>query len=465
MATTRPWTIDHLVPGLPGATRGVCSTLSLRRGQTPSGYALCPMPRAALFFALFALLPGCSPPSLQCPRQLIDATGAPNGGFGGGLGAGSGTSSPLGVVGAPVSVAVFAPLSACPSDTLRADATLIDPDDLAVERLSVAPPTVNASRAVGTTLTFTPGKPGLYTLKVSFEPSLGVRSFFIDVAADGLRAGQVTRVPIPNGSNCYTNALWPLADDTVACEARGPGVVSITSVDGGLHTFPGSHLVVAGAVLWSIHPALQQLERRAWEDGGVRVTHTFPNFAARATPGMHDVDLALRFRPAGQLARVVVLSDGGFNVEEFRADALGSTAEAFFVEASDELFRWGGDACFGGFNCNNAFVDLVAVEPGLVWRSELQFEVTAFKRPTTPSASTSVMTVSHRPESPGLVTESFERVPLWLEQNVGSRRLLISARDGGLELTAWPRSEVLRVGRQHLVLTEAQAQFVRVIRR
>ena len=75
------------------------------------------------------------------------------------------------------------------------------------------------------------------------------------------------------------------------------------------------------------------------------------------------------------------------------------------------------------------------------------------------------MTVPHRPESPGFVTDSFERVPLWLAQNVGTRRLLVSGRDGGFELSAWPRTEVLRVGRHHLVLTDAQADFVRVVRR
>ena len=423
--------------------------------------------RAALLFAVFALLPACSPPPLECARQLIDVTGAPNGGFAGG---GPGTTSPLGVVGSPVSVGVFAPLSACPSDTLRADVTLVDPDNLPMMNLTVTQPVRNLSMGVGSTLTFTPDEPGLYALKVSFEPALGVRSLFIDVAVDGMRAASVVRVPIPNGANCDTNALWPLSDDTVACEARGPGVVSVTSVDGGVRTFPGSHLVVADTVLWSIHPALEQLERRVWEDGGVRLTHVFPNFAATPTPGMHDVDVALRYRPASILARMVVLPDAGFSVEDFRSDALGGSPEAFFVEPSDELFRWNEDLCLSSFNCGNFFTDLVAVEPGLVWRSELVFDgsasrSTGFTRPTLPSNVVSAMTVPHRPESPGFVTDSFERVPLWLAQNVGTRRLLVSGRDGGFELSAWPRTEVLRVGRHHLVLTDAQADFVRVVRR
>ncbi|MDP3154727.1 MAG: hypothetical protein Q8N23_18760 [Archangium sp.] len=428
------------------------------------------MRRAPWLFIVLALLPACSPPPPGCPRQLIDVTGAPNGGFAGGVGGSGGASAPLAVVGLPVSVTLFAPLSGCQGDSLRTDVTLIDPDNLPVTDLTVTAPRLNISSGVGTTVNFTPGKTGLYALRVSFEPSLGVRSLFIDVAADPLREAPVVRVPIPNGANCYTNALWPLSDDTVACEARGPGTVSISSADGGVQTFPGSHLVVADTVLWSIHPALRQLERRVWEDGGVRVTHVFANFAATLTPGMHDVDVALRYRPAGELARVKVQRDGGFSVEEFRADALGNPPEAFFVEPGDELFRWSEGPCFDSFNCSNAFSDLVAVEPGLVWRAELAFDglasrVTASARPTSPAASTFVMTLTHRPEAPRFVTESFERVPLWLEQGVGNRRLLVTARDGGFELSAWPRSEVLRVGRHHLVLTDAQADFVRVIRR
>ncbi len=428
------------------------------------------MRRATWLFIVLALLPACSPPPPSCPRQLIDVTGAPNGGFAGGVGGSGGSSAPLAVVGLPVSVALFAPLSGCPGDTLRTDVTLTDPDNLPVTDLTVTAPRLNIIRGVSTTVNFTPGKTGLHALTVSFEPSLGVRSLFIDVAADPLREAPVVRVPIPNGSNCSTNALWPLSDDTVACEARGPGTVSITSADGGVFTFPGSHLVVADTVLWSIHPAMRQLERRVWEDGGVRFTHVFAHFAATSTPGMHDVDVALRYRPGGALARVRVHSDGGSSVEEFRADALGSPSEAFFVEPGDELFRWSPDACNSSFNCSHAFLDLVAVEPGLVWRSELLFDgrasrISAAVRPTSPSASTFVMTVPHRPEAFGFVTESFERVPLWLEQGVGNRRLLVTARDGGFELSAWPRAEVLRVGRHHLVLTDAQADFVRVIRR
>ena len=171
--------------------------------------------------------------------------------------------------------------------------------------------------AVSVSFVFTPSQPGVHTLKVAFEPSLGVRSVLIDVARDGL-SGASTRVPLPAGASCVT---WPLSDDTVACEEQGAGFVSVSSVDGGLTRFSGAELVVADDVLWSIDGTSNTLERRVFEDGGVRVTHRFPNFPVTPTPALHDVDVALRYRASGMLTRVRVTPTGealgDFSVDRF----------------------------------------------------------------------------------------------------------------------------------------------------
>ena len=43
--------------------------------------------------------------------------------------------------------------------------------------------------------------------------------------------------------------------------------------------------------------------------------------------------------------------------------------------------------------------------------------------------------------------------------------MLVSITDAGLVLSGWPRAEVLRVGRHHVVLADRDALTVRVIKR
>jgi hypothetical protein len=420
-----------------------------------------------LVSSLLLLLTACPPPTDQtCQRVLVDPNGSTNQGFGGGPATGN-QPAPLGVVGTPITLSFFAPLSACVSDPLRADVTALDPDNLPLTmRVDSAPARVGAEGAVKLTITFTPIKPGSHALRVSFEPSLGARTQLLDVAADGL-AGLTTRVPIPTGANCAANALWPLSDDTVACEERSTGFTSITSADGGLSRFPGEQLVVVDTVLWSIDATTTTLERRVFEDGGLRVTHRFPNFPAIATPAMHDVDLAPRFRANGRLA-VVQLTSNGSTVLETNLDGSAGPPLAYFIEADRSVFRWSPGDCSSG--CVN-LSDLIALEPGLVWRGSSSFDevpvgpkARGFARPTTLDA-TPRFTLSQQPDPVSTPAWAFERIPLWLGASAGTSRVLVSVENDALVFTAWPPHDVLRVGRHHLVLADPDLGFVRVVRR
>lgn len=406
----------------------------------------------------------CSGPLEQtCERLLVDSSGNLNQGFGGAPA--SRVEPPLGLVGTPITARLFAPLTACVSDALRADAKLLDPDNVAIPMSQTEPMRAGVQGTVALSITFTPTQPGVHTLQVSFEPSIGVRNLLINVAADGLR-GATTRVRLPESGNCPTNGVWPLAGDVIACEEQNTGNVAIISADGGLTSFPGAELVVADTVLWSVKSATNTLERRLFQDGGVRLTHSFPNFPPLETPAMHDVDRALRYRSNGRLTLVRLQPDAGTSVQELTLDGTVGNPLAYFAEDNDVVYRWSQLDCSFS-NCIN-LPDVAALEPGLVWRTSKQgFEsagrTSGFSRPTTQSESTPRVTLQHAVEPATTPLVSFERLPLWLTFNLEGKRVLISSDRGPMELSAWPRSAVLRVGRKHLVLTDPDPFFVRVI--
>lgn len=412
-----------------------------------------------------ALCSACPLQVTRCTRQAIDPVGDPVTGFGGG--GGRNLSPPLGIVNTPLSLTVFAPFSACAGDAPVVNATLVDAQNRLVPELTSTAPLLNLSSAVRSTITVLPTVAGQYTLRVAFEPSLGAREFELDVAADGLDRA-VTRVPLPSASSCSLNRLWPVSDDTVACEARLAGLVTVGSADGGSTGFAGTQLVVVGNVLWSIN-ATEQLERRVWEDGGLSLTHSISDFPPAATPGMHDVDVALRFASNGRLVRVRVQPDGGADALQY-ALSLGGTPLAYFTEADDVPYRWSSSLCGIG-SCVDV-AHLVALEPGFVWVDDPPMNdpfgkgpLQAFARPIGALQGNPSFGLEYEPEALITPDAPFERLPLWLAAGVGRQKVLVSISDGGLELTAWPRADVLRVGRNHVVLSDGETGMVRVVKR
>jgi hypothetical protein len=430
------------------------------------------MVRGALFTLVVISLTACPQPTpMDCSRFLVDTNGNPTGGFGGGPGVG--TLTPVAFVGVPVSLTVFAPLSACETDSVRGEIEATGPENEELDARFSEAVTRQPTGTVKTVVTLTPAKVGVHSVRVAFEPSLGARTVLFDVAIDGL-SNPSTRVPIPTGENCTVNATWPISDDTVACEERANGYVSLTSSDGGVLRFRGEQLVVVDDVLWSVNGPTTTLERRVYEDGGLRLTDSFPNFPALSTPGMHDVNLALRFRSNGRLTRVRTFADGGSSVAELALDGLSGPPLAYFTEDDDVMFRWSQVDCSFN-NCVN-LPDLAGLEPGFVWRAErppfepgaFLSQIRGFTRPTTFSSSSPKVTLSYDVEPIVTPAYGFERLPLWLgarSTSASDRRVLLSMTDAGLSMSSWPRSVVLRVGRKHVVLSDPDPGYVLVFRK
>ena len=142
--------------------------------------------RGSLLTLVVISLTAC-PPVIepQCSRFLVDTNGNPNGGFAGGPG--QTTVTPVAYAGVPLSLTVFAPLSACEGDAVRADISAIDPDNESLTPEQPEDVVRLSSGIVRAVVTLTPTKVGLHSVKVAFEPSLGARTVLVDVALDGLK--------------------------------------------------------------------------------------------------------------------------------------------------------------------------------------------------------------------------------------------------------------------------------------
>lgn len=408
---------------------------------------------------LLAALSACPPPEPQddCLRQLVDVFGNVSGGLaatGGGSGGPTNSTVVLAVVGQPITLSFFAPLTSCVSDTLRVEAVVSDPDTLRSPAMQVGALAQSGLSTVRADVTFTPTRPGLHVLKVAFEPSLGVRSRFVEVAIDGL-SGAVTRVPIPAG----VSRLWPLDSDTVACELTGLDDITLSSTTGTLTNFPGAQLVVAGRVLWSIEPVSSTLERRVFEDGGVRLTHSFPGFPAVPTPAMQDENLAIRFRATGQLSTVRITPHGDVRVDDRSFFARVDPPLAYYGEGSSALIRWSLEDCAFG-TCVNV-TDLAALDPEFVWRFQPASGLRGFERPS--NLLDAPRALPHTPQPLRSPAAAFERLPLWLRTQSEDHQVLVTATDAGFQFTAWRGSEVVRVGREYVLLTDPDPAFVRVV--
>lgn len=403
-------------------------------------------------------LGACSPPRQDdCLRRLVDVDGSLNRSLAGGEGGTGGSRlnpAVLGSVGVPVTLTFFAPLTSCVSDTLRLDAVVNDPDGQSAPAMQRGALEQSVFSAVKAAVTFTPTRPGLHTLTVAFEPSLGVRTRFVEVASDGL-SGQVIRVPLPPGAS--STGLWPLADDTVASEVPSVDDITLSSTEGAFTHFRGAQLVVVGRVLWSIDPTTRTLERRVFEDGGVRLTHSFPGFPAIPTPALQEEDFALRYRQSGQLSAVSISTDGGVSVNDHSFDARVDPPLAYY----GSLNRWSLEECPLGA-CSN-ITDLAAVDADFVWRYSPSPGLTGVGRFFDLGAAP--LKLAHTPDAVSSPRAAFERLPLWLRTQSDDWRVLVSATGAGFKLTSWPRHRVLRVGREHVLLTDEDPRFVGVVRK
>lgn len=404
----------------------------------------------AFAITLFLVLVGCDEqPDHLCDRQFVTRSGTE-----------SLALNPVSLVtqGDEAEVTVFAPLSSCVSDVLRASAELYDATNapVAISAINVAA----QSGVVRSSVVFTPQTPGSYLLRVAFEPSLGARSQRVDVVArPSLDAGVIVTLPVPR-SSCL-EPVWPVSADSVACE-REAAQVDVFSSDGGVQTFGGQRLAVANGALWSIAPSSSRLERRVFENGTLRLTHQADGFSARLTPAMHGRDFALRADTFDRL-NLVTVTDGGLTKTTTRHQQRSAPAWFFYDDA--RVYLVSGVAfpeCFGLPECDEAG-GLIAVEPGVAWRFQLSLD--AFQWPISTTA-TPTLSLELRVRASSPPQGPFERLPLWVEAPANANlddAVLVNWATGGLSLSLWPYSRVLRVGGHFVALTEENEHSVRIV--
>ncbi len=389
---------------------------------------------------LVLLLSACPPPPGTCAeREFVGVGGdipsrgpifTPDAG-----------DPPLGVQGQPLTVKVFAPRTGCQRDRLSARAELLGPDNFPVTDVTIAEPRLSGD-VVSVEVSFTPDQAGQYLLQLTFEPALGVRSLLLDVGE--LRTSPPSiRVDVPMLSSCV-DSVWPLTVDTVACE-RVSDTIELYSSDGGSTSFQGKQLVVAGTVLWSV-AATSELERREFVDGGLLVTHRFPDFSSdRTVRGLHDESTALRALSSGAL--VLASIDGGVPVldldrmsNEVGEQLLFADQGVLFTEMACTF-----DPCFG----------LRGLEPGMWWKNSFSGQfIEGVERPVNQDRMGPDVTITRAAEFVQPPQRGFERIPLWLAMPGGRLSALVNADRPSLGLTMWNRADVIRVGKQFVLLRD-----------
>jgi hypothetical protein len=391
--------------------------------------------RASQFCAIVLLATACSPPQ-KCVQSLVSETGT--------VISPPILNPPLGVVGEPFELAVFAPRTACLRDAPTVSVELLGPDNYEVSDVTVTNPLVNPGEfaVVSAQVSFTPARAGQHLLRAWFEPSLGSRSVIIDVAESRI-APPSTRVHVPRSTECV-NEPWPVNADVVACE-RNTGQVELFAADGGASSFAGEQLVVAGPVLWSVESATNELHRHVIQDGGLVLTDAFQGFSARVVKGEHDERRALRSLTSGELV-VARIEDSLYRLGYQWNDV--PSERVLFVD--NGWLEQETPCSFTG--C----ASLRGLEPGMRWTNDrVLAAIAGHKRPLDHEQMTADVVMQFNTALLPSPEGGFERLPLWLQlSQTSSVSVLVNSDRPQLGLTAWKRSEVLRVGKSFVVLSD-----------
>jgi hypothetical protein len=382
--------------------------------------------------AVWVGLAGCTPPAPpvireQCPRSSsvsVEFVDFPNFDF-------------LGLEGQPVELVFNSPLTTCEGDVLSARIEGVGSDGVPFE-LEPGPVSEHAGAPAQVRPRFTPPGPGLFTFRVAFEPSLGVRTTYLVVAA----VPRSTPAGIDLAIDC--DDPWPLTADTIACESVTNGV-ELFSVDGGYQSFDGAALAVAGDVLWSVSNA-GVLERRTFEDGGLALTHQHAGFSHQPMPSEQGAEFALRLTT--EFRANLINADAGSRVT---VDNYGFMVLVHPLGLSHTPCAPSG-LCIG---------PVVGADPRAVWIRD-RFQVIAMPRPIARGQFGALNFPSAQVTSTE-PTNHFERIPFWLRTSQGTE-VLLSMDLGEPSAIALPRDQVLKVGREFLALALPDGG-VRIVRR
>lgn len=392
----------------------------------------------------------CAPDNpTSCERQQVGRTGEP-------LAPNETAAVPeLVVANEPSVLRVFAPLTACVSDSPAAAVQLFDGDNLPVQL--DAPVLINRAGLISAEVTFTPTTAGTYFMRATFEPNLGARSTtFLVVGPAKLDAG--VRITLPVETSSCRDGVWPLGDDAVACETDG---IDVFFADGGSRHFDGGGIATSGAVLWSVNAGA--LERRVYDGGTVSLSDAMTGVSDQPIAGMHGETFAIRRRADGLPTLFI------FNGVLQSTESGTETGDAPFIYDSRRLMQMNGSVC-GPLSAGcEVFVSPLAVEPTRLWTwdplDQRFLRAWPFPFDLSPGAPT---LFPGRPVAQARTRGPFERIPLWLERSTrgpGVDGVLVSFDDGALNISVWPRSRVLRVGSHVVVLQESDAFTVRLVPR
>lgn len=267
-------------------------------------------PRApAALLAVVAALCGCSAPTPLCDRVPV-LGGTPNG-------------APLAIAGRELRFDVTAPLAACASDTVRVEVEAFDDANDRVPVSAGAP--VVRSGIVTATLSLTPTTPGVYAVKVWFEPSLGLVQLPVVVGVEPGVAPIEETFPVPLA--LCQGGLDRTPSGAVLCSSGTHTGVYRGGVE--VMRFPGGGLVVADDVVWTQTGSV--LERRVEVvDGGFELQGSADGFALTAGAallGEHTRTSAVRIQSATRVRVARWEADAGaLDVVEWNPGQVGDFA-------------------------------------------------------------------------------------------------------------------------------------------
>jgi hypothetical protein len=350
----------------------------------------------------------------------------------------------------PISLRMIAPFTSCDGDALEVTVTVRGPNDELIGAVST-PVALAADSHVESTVTFTPPRPGTYTVQADFGADLGTRSDGTTVTP--FPAGTAVPISLPPGVTCDAPA-WPVSATSIACEAGN--TVSVIEADGGVQTFEGQRLVAIDDVLWSENDA-GVLERREAQNGTFAVTHQFPGFGAPPVRGFHTKRLAVRRRADLTSVTLGMVRTAGAAVDRTFTNSDPQLDLYFFEGVTVQA------ATQGSAVCSECFPDVVALDATLLWQqapntpyvleliqggARSQADVVRRLQP--------VVSLGHDAKLGLPALAPLERWPLFVDAARSDLMVLFEHRDdGGVAMSAWPRTGVLHVGPSFATLVNA----------
>ena len=153
-----------------------------------------------------------------------------------------------GITHQPLSITVAPTITVCGDEPLRANVSLIDPNNAPFNAFATSTVVNEANGRTRQTLLFTPDRPGTWQLIVYFEPLRGRVQVPIDVADERLDTPRSSVTVSADPSSCAPQPFMTL-HGLVLCQFDGG--IHTRRADGGEAFFEGEQLLVLGNSVWS----------------------------------------------------------------------------------------------------------------------------------------------------------------------------------------------------------------------